>query len=173
MSAVRTTCPFCLNGCESIVTSDYQFRMEYPQDAAVNKGRLCPRGNSASIVVDHPKRLAYPLLDGKEVSWDHAMQYMSSAMAAAKPAHDIPWGLYLVDVFDNMQLLKQVDKYALFEPIPLRKTPRPPAIPDRVDLNSRTSVCFIQGLLHGPGCPVRIHYHLALYICPPRNSRSR
>ncbi len=85
MSAVRTTCPFCLNGCESIVTSDYQFRMEYPQDATVNKGRLCPRGNSASIVVDHPKRLAYPLLDGKEVSWDHAMQYMGSAMAGAKP----------------------------------------------------------------------------------------
>jgi len=85
MSAVRTTCPFCLNGCESIVTFDYQFRMEYPLDAPVNKGRLCPRGNSASIVVDHPKRLAYPLLDGKEVTWDQAMQYIGSAMAGARP----------------------------------------------------------------------------------------
>jgi formylmethanofuran dehydrogenase subunit D len=85
MSAVRTTCPFCLNGCESIVTSDYQFRMEYPQDAPVNKGRLCPRGNSASIVVDHPKRLAYPLLEGKEVGWDQAMKYCREAMAGARP----------------------------------------------------------------------------------------
>jgi anaerobic selenocysteine-containing dehydrogenase len=85
MSAVRTTCPFCLNGCESIVTFDYQFRMEYPLDAPVNKGRLCPRGNSASIVVDHPKRLAYPLLDGKEVTWDQAMQYIGSAMDGARP----------------------------------------------------------------------------------------
>ena len=85
MNAVRTTCPFCLNGCESIVTSDYQFRMEYPSDATVNKGRLCPRGNSASIVVDHPKRLAYPLLDGKEVTWDQALQYFREAMAAATP----------------------------------------------------------------------------------------
>ncbi|MCX6844118.1 MAG: hypothetical protein NTX53_17785 [candidate division WOR-3 bacterium] len=85
MNAVRTTCPFCRNGCESIVTSDYQFRMEYPPDSTVNKGRLCPRGNSASIVVDHPKRLAYPLLDGKEVGWDQAMQYCREALAAAKP----------------------------------------------------------------------------------------
>ncbi len=85
MKAVRTTCPFCRNGCESIVTSDYQFRMEYALDAPVNKGRLCPRGNSASIVVDHPKRLAYPLLDGKEVSWDQALQYSREAMATATP----------------------------------------------------------------------------------------
>lgn len=85
MNAVRTTCPFCLNGCESIVTSDYQFRMEYALDAPVNRGRLCPRGNSASIVVDHPKRLAYPLLDGKEVRWDQALQYSREAMAAATP----------------------------------------------------------------------------------------
>jgi len=83
--AVRTTCPFCLNGCESIVTAGYQYRMEYPADAAVNRGRLCPRGNSASIVVDHPRRLAYPLLDGKEVGWDRALAFCREAIAASRP----------------------------------------------------------------------------------------
>jgi anaerobic selenocysteine-containing dehydrogenase len=81
----RTTCPFCRNGCESIVTFDYQYRMEYPADALVNRGRLCPRGNSASIVVDHPRRLAYPLLDGREVGWDRAFAYCREATAGIKP----------------------------------------------------------------------------------------
>jgi anaerobic selenocysteine-containing dehydrogenase len=85
MKAVRTTCPFCLNGCESVVTAGYQYRMEYPTDAVVNRGRLCPRGNSASIVVDHPRRLAYPLLDGKETSWDRAMAYCREAIAGSEP----------------------------------------------------------------------------------------
>jgi hypothetical protein len=84
-AARRTTCPFCLNGCESEVTFDYQYRMEYPRDAAVNQGRLCPRGNSASIVLDHPRRLSYPLLEGREVSWDKALGYCREALAAAGP----------------------------------------------------------------------------------------
>jgi anaerobic selenocysteine-containing dehydrogenase len=85
MKAVRTTCPFCRNGCESIVTSGHQYRMEYAMDAMVNQGRLCPRGNSASIVVDHARRLAYPLLDGKEVGWDRAMSYCREALADVDP----------------------------------------------------------------------------------------
>jgi anaerobic selenocysteine-containing dehydrogenase len=84
VTANRTTCPFCLNGCESLVTFDYQYRMEYPADAKVNQGRLCPRGNSASIVLDHPQRLGYPLLDGREVSWDRAVDYCREALAAGE-----------------------------------------------------------------------------------------
>lgn len=81
----RTTCPFCLNGCESEVVFDgYQYRMEYPSDAVVNRGRLCPRGNSASIVLDHPRRLGYPLLDGREVSWEQALEYCRRALAAGQ-----------------------------------------------------------------------------------------
>jgi len=72
-------------------------------------------------------------------------------LVAGRMAQEAPWGLYLVDVFDNMQLLKQVDRYALFEPVPLRKTPRPPVMPDRVDLNSRTATCFIQDIYEGKG----------------------
>ena len=48
------------------------------------------------------------------------------------------WGIYLVDVFDNMVLVKELPGYALLEPIPLRKTPRPPVIPEKVDLARKT-----------------------------------
>ncbi len=86
MSSKRTTCPFCLNGCESGVTFDgYQYRMDYVTDGEVNRGRLCPRGNSASIVIDHPKRLSYPLLDGREVTWQRATELTKQWLGSVKP----------------------------------------------------------------------------------------
>lgn len=86
METRKTTCPFCLNGCTSAVVFDgYQYRMEYPSEAEVNRGRLCPRGNSASIVIDHPKRLAYPLLDGRAISWDEAANLVRGWRAAVRP----------------------------------------------------------------------------------------
>ena len=81
----RTTCPFCLNGCESGVNFNYQYRMEYVMDGKVNQGRLCPRGNSASIVIDHPRRLAYPLLDGKEITWEQAFGKVKEWLARVRP----------------------------------------------------------------------------------------
>ncbi len=85
MEIKKTICPFCLNGCTSGVVFDgYQYRMEYPADGPVNAGNLCPRGNSSSIVIDHPKRLAYPLLDGKPISWDEANSLVKGWKAAAK-----------------------------------------------------------------------------------------
>uniref|UniRef100_A0A7C4G8U5 4Fe-4S Mo/W bis-MGD-type domain-containing protein n=1 Tax=candidate division WOR-3 bacterium TaxID=2052148 RepID=A0A7C4G8U5_UNCW3 len=87
----RTTCPFCRHGCELEVGQvgqsgqTWQFRMEYPGDAKVNAGRLCPRGNSASILVDHPRRLAYPLLDGREVTWDAALSRLETWFGSVRP----------------------------------------------------------------------------------------
>jgi len=62
-----------------------------------------------------------------------------------------PWGIYLVDVFDNMLLLKAVDGYALFEPLPFRKTPRPPVIPDKVDLARTDALVYLANVYAGPG----------------------
>ena len=42
-------------------------------------------------------------------------------------------------------------KYDLFEPIPLIKTPRPPAIPDRVDLKQQDAVVYLHDVYAGPG----------------------
>lgn len=86
MTTAKTTCPFCLNGCTSGVSFDgYQYRMAYFTDAEVNKGCLCPRGNSASIVIDHPERLCRPILDGKDTTWSEAETLVRRWFAAAKP----------------------------------------------------------------------------------------
>ena len=60
-------------------------------------------------------------------------------------------GLYLVDVFDNMLLVKNLPGFILYDAIPVRKTPRPPVIPDRIDLKSRESTVFLQDIYAGDG----------------------
>ena len=86
MEVKKTTCPFCLNGCTSGVVFDgYQYRMEYVEDGSVNAGKLCARGNSASIVIDYPKRMAYPLLDGRVITWGTADALVKEWLGQVKP----------------------------------------------------------------------------------------
>ncbi|HOP77632.1 MAG TPA: SUMF1/EgtB/PvdO family nonheme iron enzyme [Thermogutta sp.] len=61
------------------------------------------------------------------------------------------WGIYLVDRFDNMIPILVDEQYDFFEPIPIRKQPRPPVIPPRVDLSDPTAVVFLQDVYRGPG----------------------
>ena len=72
-------------------------------------------------------------------------------LVSCKPTSKSPWGLYLVDVFDNMVLLREEPGMALFEPVPLRKTPTPPVIPDRVRKGEKDAVVYIQDIYEGPG----------------------
>ncbi len=72
-------------------------------------------------------------------------------LVSCKPTPQSLWGIYLVDVFDNMVLLKELPGYALFEPVPLRTTPTPPAIPDKVDLTRRDAVVYIPDIYTGDG----------------------
>ena len=63
-----------------------------------------------------------------------------------------PWGVYLVDTFDNMTLLAEDDKgAAMFEPIMLQARPRPPVIPDRIVPVSKTATVHIADIYNGPG----------------------
>jgi formylglycine-generating enzyme required for sulfatase activity len=61
------------------------------------------------------------------------------------------WDLYLVDVFDNMVPLHREAGYAMLEPVPLKATPRPPAIPDRVDLTRKDAVLYVTDVYAGQG----------------------
>ena len=72
-------------------------------------------------------------------------------LVSCKPTPRSLWGLYLVDVFDNLVPLKQLPDYALFEPIPFRSTPRPPAIPDKVDLSRQDAVVYLPDVYAGDG----------------------
>jgi len=60
-------------------------------------------------------------------------------------------GIYLVDVFDNMVLIREEPGYALLEPVPFRKTPVPPVVPDKVDLTRTDAVVFVSDVYYGPG----------------------
>ena len=50
-----------------------------------------------------------------------------------------------------MVLLKESENDALLEPIPLRTRKKPPVIPDRVDLQRRDALFYIEDVYAGPG----------------------
>lgn len=74
-------------------------------------------------------------------------------LVSCKPNPQANWGVYLVDVFDNLVLIKEEPGYALLEPTPLRKTQTPPAIPDKVKLDRKTAIVSIQDIYTGQGLP--------------------
>ncbi len=72
-------------------------------------------------------------------------------LVSAKMSAVAPWAVYLVDVFDNMILIREEPGYALLEPVPVKKTTRPPVVPDRVDLARDDGVVCIADIYMGPG----------------------
>jgi formylglycine-generating enzyme required for sulfatase activity len=72
-------------------------------------------------------------------------------LAAAQLDGQSPWGIYLVDVFGNMLPLAVDSKFDFFEPIALRPTPKPPVLPDRVDLARDDATVYLHNVYAGPG----------------------
>jgi len=72
-------------------------------------------------------------------------------LVSCKPKPDSLWGIYLVDVFDNMLCLAEIPGYVLFEPIPLRPTRRPPILPDRVRLDRDDGTVYLADVYFGQG----------------------
>ena len=59
-----------------------------------------------------------------------------------------PWGLYLVDVFDNMTPLL-MGGYSM--PTPLRPRPRPPVLKERIDLSKKDALVYMADVYAGDG----------------------
>lgn len=72
-------------------------------------------------------------------------------LTACKPNPSANWGIYLADVFDNFVLISEQPGFAMLEPIPLKKTPLPPAIADRTDSDSKDATVFLADIYSGPG----------------------
>ena len=72
-------------------------------------------------------------------------------LVSAKPTPASKWGIYLVDVFDNMTLIKEIDGYALLEPVPLRPTAVPPRVAPRVNLDDPEATVYLTDVYAGPG----------------------
>ena len=62
-----------------------------------------------------------------------------------------PWGIYLADVFDNIVPICIQPGVALLEPLPLRKTQRPPRIPDKVDKRQKDAIVYLSDVYKGGG----------------------
>ncbi len=72
-------------------------------------------------------------------------------LVSCKPTPRSLWGIYVVDVFDNMVLIDEVEDYALLEPIPFQARQKPPVIPDSTDPNVSNAVVYMEDVYQGPG----------------------
>lgn len=89
---------------------------------------------------ERPELMAHPHpLSGKYV------------LVSMKPKTDGLWGIYLVDTFDNITRIADLDAAGLFEPVPLQARPRPPVLPDKVQEGATTANVFIANVYEGPG----------------------
>lgn len=72
-------------------------------------------------------------------------------LVSCKPTPDSLWGIYLVDVFDNMVLIREEEQQALLEPIPFRPSFKPPVIPDKVQPHRKDALVLMTDVYSGPG----------------------
>ena len=72
-------------------------------------------------------------------------------LVTAKLTPESLWGIYLVDVFDNMVCLHQAEGEGFISPILVKKSIIPPIIPDRVNLEEKEATVFIQDIYEGEG----------------------
>ncbi len=117
------------------------------------------RHESDGMVTEIPRRgeAIEPIIKDKLVAgvWPQFLHpYPLSGkyfLVSAKLSSTSLWGIYLVDVFNNMTLIKEAEGSALLEPLPLRKVTTPPVIPDRVQLNSKEATVFLTDIYRGQG----------------------
>ena len=113
-------------------------------------------GGAIQRIPGHGKKVEMIISDGLTLrSWPKFLHpYPLSEkhfLVASKPTPQSEWGIYLVDVFDNMVPVHELPGYALFEPIPLRKAPVPPAIPEKVNTKRTDAVVYLPDIYKGNG----------------------
>lgn len=72
-------------------------------------------------------------------------------LVTAKLNENSLWGIYLVDVYDNLTRIAEFEGEGLICPIPVKKTPVPPVISDKVNLAKKEATVFIQDIYEGEG----------------------
>lgn len=94
-------------------------------------------------------------------------------LVAAKLDEKSLWGIYLVDVFDNVTCLMKMEGEGFISPLVVRETATPPVIPDRVKLEDKEATVFIQDIYEGEGLrgvprgtikSLRIHAYEYAYV---------
>ncbi|MEZ5826867.1 MAG: molybdopterin-dependent oxidoreductase [Hyphomicrobiales bacterium] len=87
--SVRTTCPYCGVGCGVLAksASDGTVTIHGDPSHPANFGRLCSKGAALAETVDAEGRLLYPEIDGRQVSWDEALDLVAARFTETIAAH--------------------------------------------------------------------------------------
>lgn len=72
-------------------------------------------------------------------------------LVTAKLSPQSLWGVYIVDVYDNLTCVAEFEGEGLNSPIMVTKKAIPPAIPDRINLANKDATIFIQDIYEGEG----------------------
>src|SRR5215475_2149769 len=86
---VKTSCPYCGVGCGVIANTDNAGRVSVtgdPQHPA-NFGRLCSKGSALADTIDLDGRLLAPVVDGRETSWDAALDLVAEGFSRTIREH--------------------------------------------------------------------------------------
>ncbi|MCV2402311.1 nitrate reductase [Marinomonas sp. C2222] len=91
-TTTKTTCPYCGVGCGVKVTVPSSQSEPVPPvsgdiDHPANFGRLCVKGSSLASTLKSDDRLLTPIVDGKQVSWDSALDSVSEKISQVVKDH--------------------------------------------------------------------------------------
>ena len=86
---VRTTCPYCGVGCGVLASPDGAggVAIAGDPDHPANFGRLCSKGSALGETVGLGGRLLYPMVRGRRVGWDEALDVVASGFARVAAEH--------------------------------------------------------------------------------------
>jgi hypothetical protein len=93
--------------------------------------------------------------------WALSEKYFLVCYSYANKQNDATgFGLYLVDVFGNKELVYRDPAISCFIPIPLRPRPKPPVLPDMTDSSVACATCSVSDIRYGCEgiAPERIRY---------------
>ena len=113
-------------------------------------------GGVVRLLPGRHRKIANPIIDqyatGEWPQFVHPFPLSDKFfLVSCKSEPDGWWGLYLLDVFDNLVPLRVEPGAALFEPIPLRPTVTPPVIPPAVDLARSDALVYMYDVYRGAG----------------------
>ena len=89
MMPVKTVCAYCGVGCGVLATPDGKggARIKGDPDHPANFGRLCSKGSALGETLDLEGRLLAPHIDGRETTWDTALDLVARKFSETIAKH--------------------------------------------------------------------------------------
>ncbi len=117
-ATAKAICGFCSTGCglKLHLKDGEAVNLTPDPDYPVNIGTACPKGWEALSVLDAPDRATMPLLHGKPVDWDTALQYFCEKMKGVLDQHGPEAAAFLSTgqiMFEEMAFLGALAKFGM------------------------------------------------------------